>query len=146
LEAIRQLREAGADINGIRIAVKNREGAPLIAEDGNIRLEALDELKEVRGNDRVKDDDARVLASAPLGFPVGNMTAAGPNSVVLVSGYGSEDELGSEEALHNIGVPGEAAERCAQAIRSGHFVLLAETDIEGNVASMLNQAGANVVN
>ncbi|WP_239618495.1 general stress protein [Cohnella mopanensis] len=145
LKAIRQLREAGADNDGIRVAVKNRESAPLLADDGNVRLEALDELREVRGNDRVEDDDAWVLASAPLGFPVGNMTASGPTGVVLVAGYGSEDEFGSEEALYNIGVPDEAAKRCAQAINLGHYVLLAETDIEGNVASLLNEAGANVI-
>lgn len=146
LEAVRKLSEAGEGISGIRVAVKNREGAPLLTEDGNVPLEALDELRGARGNEAGGDDDAWIAASAPLWYPAGNTTTgAGPAGVVLAYGYDSEEGLDGEEAFNRIGVTGEAAKRCARATNSGHFVLLAETDREGSAASLLSQAGADVI-
>ncbi|QJD84359.1 general stress protein [Cohnella herbarum] len=143
LEAIRFLRNAGVDANGIRVIVSNREGAPLLASNGEVNLEELYEIQETRGDE---EEVGLPLAAAPLagGFPVGMGTSLGANPAgVIIAGYDSETGSGSEKTLREIGIPDDAAESCRRAVESGSYVLMAEASSEISLSALLSDAGAH---
>lgn len=145
LEAIRLLREAGAEEDDIRVVVGNREGAPMLASNGNIPIEELYEIQQVRSHD---EDDTLPLgvASIGTGYPAGSTTMnPGPVAGVILAGVDSENRLNSEAVLRDIGIPSDAAEQCGKAIESGQFVLVVDVDSEINVQTLLRHAGASEV-
>ncbi len=145
LEAIRLLREAGAEGDDIRVVFGNREGAPLLASNGSVHIEELYEIQQVRSHD---EDDALPLGVAPIaaGYPAGNSTMnSGPAAGVVMAGFDSDSGPSSEAVLQDIGIPSDAAEQCGKAIESGRFVLVVDVDSEINVQSLLRHAGASEV-
>ncbi len=144
LEAIRLLREAGADRDEIRVVVNNREGAPLLASDGNVNMEELYRIQSAR---KYEEDLDIPIGAAPIatGYPVGNTSVnSGPAGVIL-AGFGSDDGPNSKGVLQDIGIPSQSAELCGKAIENGRFVLVADTDSEISSQSLLKHAGADVV-
>ncbi|MCD9025978.1 general stress protein [Cohnella silvisoli] len=143
LEAIRLLREAGVDKDEIRVVVGNREGAPILASNGDVHIEELYEIQETReldGEDRIFPIG---VAPSVTGYPVGNTLMGIGTASVIVAGYDSEDGLSSEEVLKDIGIPGEAAKKCGEAVESGSYLLVADADSEINASSLLKHAGAS---
>ncbi len=143
LDAIRLLREAGAEEDDLRVIVNNREGAPILASYHEIRIEELYEVRLTRGDE--SDKDALVTAAHNPPFPIGaSATGPGPVGVVFAGGFGY-DEPGSEELLREMGIPAEAAERCAKAVEKGRYVLVSDTEQGINAKALLEQAGASDV-
>jgi hypothetical protein len=145
LEAIRLLREAGVDQDEIRVVVNNREGAPMLASDGNVNIEELYRIESARSYD---DDGSFPLGVVPIaaGYPVGStsVSSSGPSGVIL-AGLGSDDVPDSERILRAIGIPSQSAEQCGHAIENGKYVLVSDADSDINSQSLLKHAGADVL-
>ncbi|MFD0674004.1 hypothetical protein [Cohnella sp. GCM10027633] len=140
LDAIRLLREAGAEPDDIRVIVNNREGAPRISSDGDIRIEELYELQITRSEEA--DKSTFLPLAQTTAFPLGaSATGPGPVGVVLAGGF-EGDVPGSAELLREMGIPDDAANRCAKAIENGAYVLVADTEAGINAESLLGRAGA----
>lgn len=143
LEAIRLLREAGAEEDDIRVIVNNREGVPLLSSHHDVRIEELYEVQLTRGDE--SDKDTLVTAAHNPPFPIGaSATGPGPVGVVFAGGFGY-DEPGSEELLREMGIPANAAGRCAEAVENGRCVVVADTEAGINASALLRQAGARDV-
>ena len=143
LEAIRLLREAGAEEDDLRVIVNNREGVPLLTSHHDVRIEELYEVQLTRGDE--SDKDTLVTAAHNPAFPIGaSATGPGPVGVVFAGGFGY-GEPGSEELLREMGIPADAADRCAEAIEYGRCVLVSDTEAGINAVSLLWQAGARDV-
>ncbi|MFC5468640.1 hypothetical protein ACFPPD_07890 [Cohnella suwonensis] len=141
LEAIRLLREAGAEEDDLRVVVNNREGAPLLSADGHIRMEELYRIQATRERE---GDGAPIVAYAPLagGYPVGvPAIGSGPSGVVL-TGLGTGNAAGAKEVMLDIGVPANAAEKCARAVESGKYALVADVAEDISSETLIGHAGA----
>ena len=137
LDAIRMLREAGAEQDDIRVILNNREEAPRLASEGDIRIEELYELQSTRAEE---EDGARLISP---GFLSGGMTSSGTGRVdVAIVGDIDDDAPGSAELLREIGIPGDSASRCAKAIENGRYVVVTDTETGINAEALLSRAGA----
>ncbi|BBI35305.1 general stress protein [Cohnella abietis] len=148
LQAVRLLREAGVEQEEIRVVVNNREGAPLLAADGEVAIEELYEIQAIRSHD--ENGDVLPFGTAPMatgGFPVGSMSMNSNSGTAGVVFYGSnsDEEASSSGVLHAIGIPENAAKQCGQAVESGQYLLVAKTDPELDAQDCLRQAGASDV-
>ncbi|MBO9599313.1 MAG: general stress protein [Cohnella sp.] len=140
LDAIRLLREAGAEQDDIRVIVNNREGAPRLSSEGDIRLEELYELQLIR-----MDDGGGGQLVVP-GFQPGGMSQYGSARLeVALVGDPDRNEPSSEELLRDIGIPGDAVSRCAKAIENGRYVVVTDTEVGINAEALLSRAGATEV-
>lgn len=143
LDAIRHLREAGAEPDDMRVIVNNREGAPLLSSNGDVRIEELYELQITRSEEADKSTyyAAPQTAALPLGV---SATGVGPVGVVLAGGFEGEVP-GSAELLREMGIAAAAASSCAEAIEKGAYVLVANTEAGINAGGLLSRSGANRV-
>lgn len=137
LDAIRMLREAGAEQDDIRVIVSNLEGAPRLSSEGDIRIEELYELQPMRAED---GGGGRLVA--PVFLPGGMTNAAIGWVGAALIGDADGAEPGSAELLREIGIPDAAASRCAKAIENGRYVVVADTEAGINAAALLSGAGA----
>lgn len=137
LDAIRMLREAGAEQDDIRVILNNREEAPLLASEQHIRIEELYELQSAR------DDDEEGTWVVTPGFLPGGTTTAGTGRVdaALIGGI-DPDPPGNAELLREIGIPGKSAGKCAKAIENGRYVVVTDTEVGINAEAVLSRAGA----
>ncbi|MFC5530880.1 hypothetical protein [Cohnella yongneupensis] len=141
LDAIRMLREAGAEADDLRVIVNNREGAPRLSSEGDIRIEELYEIQLTRGDDTDRDTLLTTIAGNAA-LPVGiSTTGGGPLGVVLSSDFNGEFQA-SADLLQEMGIPGDAAGRCAKAIENGRYVLVTDTEVGINAEALLSRAGA----
>lgn len=140
LDAIRLLREAGAEPDDIRVIVNNREGAPILSSEGDVRIEELYELQITRSEEADKSTyyPAPQTAALPLGV---SATGPGPVGVVLAGGF-EGDVPRSAELLREMGIPKAAASRCAKAIENGEYVVVTDTEAGINAEGLLRRAGA----
>jgi hypothetical protein len=142
LEAIRMLREAGADKDEIRVVVGNREGSPLLAASQDVHIEELYEIQEIRGDDGEHQTFPLGVAPVATGYPVGNTTNGAAPTGVLMARFEWEDGPKSEHVLQDIGIPEQLAKECAKAVESGRYLLVADADSEINAQTLLGHAGA----
>ncbi|WP_158602439.1 general stress protein [Cohnella endophytica] len=145
LDAIRLLREAGAEEEDIRVIVNNREGAPQLSSQDDIRMEELYEIQQARS--READGDRSVIVTpSVVGYPVGTSPLGSGGLVgVVVNGDSVYDGPDSSDVLRDMGIPRNAAERCARAIEKGRYVLVADTESDIRAESLLDHAGAGEV-
>ncbi len=137
LDAIRLLREAGAEQDDIRVVVNNREGAPRLTSEGNVRIEELYELQLARLDN---GGDARLITP---GLQPGGLSQYGSTGLeAALVGNPHRDEPSSEELLRDIGIPGEAAGCCAKAIENGRYVVVTDTEVGINAEALLRRSGA----
>ncbi len=137
LDAIRLLREAGAEPDDIRVVVNNQEGAPRLTTEGDIRIEELYELQLTR-----MDNGGGGHLVIP-GFQAGGLSQYGAARLeVALVGDPDRNEPSSEELMLDIGIPSEAAGRCAKAIENGRFVVVTDTEVGINAEALLRRAGA----
>jgi hypothetical protein len=145
LEGIRLLREAGVDQGEIRIVVNNREGVPILTSNVDVPIDELYAIQEAR---RDGDEGDLYLGAVPfaMGYPVGNTVTNTGAIGAVVAGFDS-DGPSIEEVLNDIGISGIAAELCEKAVETGRYLLVADSDLDINVQSLLHLAGAvNIVN
>jgi hypothetical protein len=141
-EAVRLLREAGVDKDEVRVVVGNREGAPILASSGDVHIEELYEIQETRVGDG--DDQSLPLgaATSAAGYTVGSTANGFAPAGVIMARFGWDDGLRSEDVLQDIGISDQAAVKCSKAVESGRFLLVADSDSEINVKTLLSHAGA----
>lgn len=143
LIGIQLLREAGIEQGELRVVVSNREGAPLLTSNTDVPLEELDAIQETRRN--TEGDIFPLGGPLVTGYPAGNAaTNSGPAGVVFPALIDDEGPS-SEEVLTDIGIPKNAAEECGKAVESGHYLLIAESDLDTNVEVLLRNTGASSV-
>jgi hypothetical protein len=146
LEGIRLLREAGVDRGEIRIVVSNREGAPLLTSNTDVPVDELYEIQKARVEE--EKEEVPLLSSVPYmtGIPSGiTSTSAGPVGVILPPRSNSDEGPSSEEVLSDLGIPSKVADQCSRAVESGKYLLIADSDTQTNVQSLLRHAGASDV-
>lgn len=137
LDAIRLLREAGAEQDDIRVVVNNQEEAPRLSSEGDIRIEELYELQLTRMDNGV---DAHLITP---GLQPGGLSQYGSTGLeAALIGNPHRDEPSSEELLRDIGIPDEAVSRCAKAIENGRYVVVTDTEVGINAEALLRRAGA----
>lgn len=141
LNAVRLMREAGAEEEDIRVIVNNREGAPQLASREDIRMEELYEIQESRNRD-ADGNRSEMLIPGVIGYPAGMSTIGPVPAAIVISGNSVFEGPDSAEILGEMGIPGHAAKRCAEAIESGRYVLVADTDPDISSESLLDHAGA----
>lgn len=144
LEGVRLLREAGVDQGGIRIVVGNTENTPLITSNADVPIEELDAIQETR---KESDQGIVPLGAVPLatGYPIGNTSIISGPAGVAFAGINANEGISNKELLKEIGISSTVAEECGKAVDSGSFLLLADTDSDINIESLLRDAGASNV-
>lgn len=143
LEAVRLLREAGLDRDDLRIVVNNSEGAPILSSQSDIPIDEVQAIQTTRDGARL-GTDVLPVGGVPLaaGFTTGSAGLnVAPSGGVLIGAL-NEDGYGTVEVLRDIGIPGDAADRCSTEVESGRYLLVAETEADGSAESMLRHAGA----
>lgn len=147
VEAIRMLREAGVDHDGIRVIVKNAENAPLIASRTDIAVEDLTDIEDARDRDTGVTDG---LPIGVVGVTAGNLGSGAPfagypGGFVIGAFDWDEDNGDRERVLRDVGVPDHAAERCEDEVGAGRYLVLADSDEDTNAPTILRHAGASDV-
>ncbi|WP_054026126.1 hypothetical protein [Bacillus sp. FJAT-28004] len=143
LEAIKRFQATRTNEHNLRIVVKNKESAPLLAAETNTPIEEVYEIREAQ-----ELNNARVVT--PIGvapFAAGGYTPGSTgvngNPAGIVAGAAELDQgLSNKDVLHDIGIPDKHTKECGEAIEQGRYLLVADTDSETAAEALLLQSGA----
>ncbi|MCC3375782.1 general stress protein [Cohnella sp. REN36] len=153
IDAIEMLRSAGAHKEDLRVIVKSESDAPLLSSNSDVPVEGVAGVREARERVAREDEgswtgDEGVLPVAGVAAaPQMTGTAGYPGSGPLVPVVGLFDWDGgeapdSERVLSDMGLPDGAADRVAEELVGGKYVLVAEERPDGQTERILRQAGA----
>ncbi|WP_169087568.1 hypothetical protein [Paenibacillus sp. PL91] len=146
LEATKMFQTARTNDYNLRIVLKNKESAPILASQSDVPVEEVYEILEARGplTDRVAPLGAVPLAAG--GYTAGSVGASGSPAGFVPVVSDLDDHPGTNDVLHDIGIPEKHANECGDALEVGRYLLILETDSEEEAESLLRLAGAtNVV-
>lgn len=149
LEAVRIIRESGAEREELRIVVDNKENAPLLAANSEVPVEEIHGILADRR--RYGDGSDVVIPVAPVGtttgFPggIGAVPGGAPGPIAAVPIFAADGRgPDREQVMQEIGIPDGAAEACSEAVEAGNYLLVAEFAEESELDAelLLHNAGA----
>ncbi|MBB6672544.1 hypothetical protein [Cohnella nanjingensis] len=153
LDAIEALRNAGSHKQDLRVIVKNEADAPLLSSNSVVPLEGVAGVREAQERGAREDirrwsgDESVVPVAGVLAAPqmngVAGYTGSGP--VMPVAGlvdWDNEGDVDTDRVLGQMGLPDRIADRAAEELNGGKYLLVAEERKDGQTAKILRQAGA----
>jgi hypothetical protein len=150
MEAIKMFQTAQSQTNdyNLRIVVKNKESAPILAAQSDVPVEEVYEILEAR--EPLTDRVVPPIGAVPLaagGYTAGSVGASGGSPAGFVPVINDlDDRPGTNDVLHDIGIPEKHAKECGDAVELGRYLFILETDSVEEAESLLRLAGAtNVV-
>ncbi|NIK78974.1 hypothetical protein FHS15_004120 [Paenibacillus castaneae] len=141
LEAIKLFQAVHAH-NSLRIVVKNQESAPILTAQTDIPVEEMYEILDAQGR-------GGVIGVAPIGaggYSATGATGAGPApGGIIVGGLKRDDERATKGVMRDIGIPGDYAKECGEAVEAGRYLLITESEenTEVEAEALFIQAGAS---
>lgn len=149
LEAIKRFQETRTNEHKLRIVVKNKESAALLAAETDTPIEEVSEIREAQelsGTGTV----APIGLAAPYatgGYVSGSTGVIGSPAGIISGAADLDHGTRTKDVLHDIGIPSKHAKECGEAIEQGRYLLVADTDSPKDDEALFFQTGAfNVVN
>ncbi|OBZ11280.1 MULTISPECIES: hypothetical protein [Bacillales] len=147
LDAIKRFQANAWNDYNLRIVVKNKESAPILASQSDVPVEEVYEIREAQ--EPLIERAVPPVGAVPLaagGYTAGSIGASGSPTGFVPIVNDPDQYPSTHDVLHDIGIPAEHAKECGDAVELGRYLLIIETESAAEAETLLRQAGAaNVV-
>ncbi|OMF19294.1 hypothetical protein BK133_29885 [Paenibacillus sp. FSL H8-0548] len=149
LDAAQAFQATNTGTGSLRIIVKNKESAPLLASQSSTPVEEVYEIREAQ--ERGNGNNVPIIGAAPIStaaYSAGGLGIGTNSGGVVVNAYDPvlDQHQRTQDVLHAIGIPGRFVEECGDAIEQGHFLLVTQDESGAAAEELLLRSGAfNVI-